>query len=149
MSLVLLLQFVHVVAAMIAVGANVTYVFWQRAAGRDPERLVYTLRTVRRLDNLVATPAYIVVLVAGLAMVWTGSYSLTAGWISASIGLFVLIIVFGMVFYAPALKRQLTEAERDPASPAYADAARRATIYGMATLAIVIVIVFLMVTKPF
>jgi hypothetical protein len=45
--------------------------------------------------------------------------------------------------------RQLAEAEADPASEAYAAAARRVNLLGGLTTAIVVLIVFLMVTKPF
>jgi uncharacterized membrane protein len=34
----LLLKVVHILAAIVALGANVTYAFWLRQAGRDPER---------------------------------------------------------------------------------------------------------------
>ena len=149
MSLVLILKFIHVVAAIVAVGSNFTYVYWQRAAERDPDRLLYTLRAVRRLDNLVATPAYVVVVLAGMSMVAFGGYPADAGWILTSFFLFIGIVVFGGAFYGPALKRQIREAEADPSTDAYTRAAARANAFGYALLAAVLVIVFLMVTKPF
>ena len=48
-----------------------------------------------------------------------------------------------------ALKRQIAEAEADATSAAYAEAARRSNTYGIITTATVLVIVVLMVTKPF
>ena len=44
MSLVVVLKAVHVVVVIVAVGANVSYAFWLRYAGRDRDRLVYTAR---------------------------------------------------------------------------------------------------------
>jgi uncharacterized membrane protein len=149
MSLFLVLNTIHVLAVITAVGANVTYAFWLRQAGRDRGRLIYTIGGIRRLDRTVANPSYIVVLVTGLAMVWTGAYSFETGWIAVSIGLYVLVALLGILAFAPAIRRQLAEAERDPSSTAYAAAARRTTALGVLTTAAVLVIVVLMVTKPF
>lgn len=149
MSLFLVLKTVHLLAVIAAVGANVTYAFWLRQAGRDRERLVYTIAGIRRLDRTIANPSYIVVLVTGLAMVWTGAYSFETGWIAVSIALYVAVAVLGIVTFAPAIRRQLAEAERDPSSTAYAVAARRSMALGLLTTGIVLVIVVLMVTKPF
>jgi uncharacterized membrane protein len=145
----LLLKVVHILAAIVALGANVTYAFWLRHAGRDPERLVFTIAGIRRLDNFIATPAYAVVLATGIGMVLTGAYSFGTGWVVASIALYVVGVAIGIAFFAPALRRQLAEAERDPSSPAYAAAALRSNLLGVVTIAIFSLIVVLMVTKPF
>jgi hypothetical protein len=60
----------------------------------------------------------------------------------------VLVAIVGITVYAPAIRRQIAEAERDPSSPAYAAAARRSTLLGILTTATVVLIVALMVTKP-
>lgn len=149
MSLFVILKFLHVLPVIVAVGANLTYAFWLRAAGHDRDRLVFAITTIRRLDRLVANPAYILILGTGVAMVMTGAYSFQTGWIAVSIVLYVSIAVFGILAFAPALRRQLAEAERDPTSEAYWAAARRSTAYGLLATAMALTIVFLMVTKPF
>ena len=78
MTLLVLLKFLHVLPVIVAVGANFTYAFWLRSAGR-----------------------------------------------------------------------QLTEAERDPSSDAYAAAATRSMQFGVLATGITVLIVFLMVAKPF
>jgi uncharacterized membrane protein len=149
MSIALLLKVVHVIAAIVAVGANVTYAFWLRRAGTsDRERLVFTIDTIRKLDNLIATPAYVVVLLTGLGMVFTGAFSFDAGWIRLALGLYVLVVILGIALYAPTLRRQLAEAQADPGSAAYRAAASRSNGLGIVVLVIVLVIVVLMVTKP-
>jgi uncharacterized membrane protein len=148
-TLILLLKVVHILAAIVAVGSNVTYAFWLARAGRDRERLVFTIEGIRRLDSRIANPAYIVVLLSGLGMVALGAFSFTTGWIVAAIVLYVVLVVVGIAFFSPAIKRQLDEAQRDPLSPAYAAAASRSNLFGIGTLVVVIVIVVLMVTKPF
>lgn len=149
MSLVVILKVVHVVAVIVAVGANASYAFWLRYAGRDRDRLVYTISGIRRLDRLVANPSYVLVLVTGVLMVLGGAYSFDTGWIAASIVLYVAVAVLGITAFGPAIRHQLAEAERDPSSSAYASAARRSTALGLLTTAVVLVIVVLMVTKPF
>jgi uncharacterized membrane protein len=148
MSLVLLLKYVHVVGAIVALGANVTYAVWLRAAGRDQDRLVFAIRTIRVLDRMVANPAYIVLLLTGVGMVLLGHFSFETGWIALSLVLYVGVAVIGISLFAPAIRRQLAEAERDPTSEAYRAAATRSNVLGVLTIAIVLVIVFLMVTKP-
>ena len=150
MDLALALKVAHIIAAIVAVGANVTYAFWLRQAGtNDRDRLVFTIGSIRKLDKTIATPAYIVVLLTGLGMVFLGVFSFATGWIQAALGLYVLVVIVGAALYSPAIRRQLAEAETDPASAAYAAAASRSNLLGIVTIVIVLVIVVLMVTKPF
>jgi uncharacterized membrane protein len=144
-----ILLLVHVLAAITAVGANLTYAIWFRAAGADRDRIIFVIRTVRAIDSRVANPAYIVLLVTGILMVLGGAFSFTAGWILAAIGLYVAVALIGIVLFAPAIRRQLLEAERDVTSDAYRAAAKRSTVLGIVTTVIVLLIVVLMVTKPF
>lgn len=149
MSLVILLKLVHVLAAITAVGSNLTYAFWLRQAGRDRTRLVWTIETIHRLEMRVANPAYAVLFVTGVLMVAGGLYSFETGWIATAIVLYVAVAILGITLYAPAIRRQLAAAEADPTSAAYEAAERRSTLLGVVTVAIVLVIVFLMVVKPF
>jgi uncharacterized membrane protein len=149
MSLIVLLKVIHVLAAITAVGANLTYTYWLRYAGKDRDRLAWTLRGISRLDNFIATPAYVVLLITGVLMVVSGAFSFQTGWIAAAIALYVVVIVVGIALYAPGLRRQIAEAEVDPTSAAYAAAASRTNLFGVITTVIVLVIVVLMVAKPF
>jgi uncharacterized membrane protein len=149
MSLIVLLKVIHVLAAITAVGANLTYTYWLRYAGKDRDRLAWTLRGISRLDNFIATPAYVVLLITGVLMVVSGAFSFQTGWIAAAIALYVVVVVVGIALYAPGVRRQIAEAEVDPTSPAYAAAASRTNLFGVITTVIVLVIVVLMVAKPF
>ncbi|TAM68977.1 MAG: DUF2269 family protein [Chloroflexota bacterium] len=149
MQWLILLKLVHVLAAIVAVGANVTYGFWLRLAGRDRERLTFTISSIHWLDMRLANPAYGLLLITGVLMVAGGLYSFQTGWIAVSSVLYVLAVVIGIVLYAPAIRRQLAEARADPNSAAYDAAAARSNQLGIVTLVIVVVIVILMVTKPF
>ncbi len=149
MSLVIALKLVHVLSAIVAVGANVSYAFWLRLAGRDRDRLVFVITGIRWLDRRVANPLYALVLITGILMVLNGLYSFETRWIAAAIVLYTGVAVTGIVGFGPAVRRQLAEAERDPTGPDYEAAARRSSALGVLTTTIVLIIVFLMVTKPF
>jgi uncharacterized membrane protein len=143
-----LLKLVHIFAAIIAVGANVTYGFWMALAGQERARLVYAINGIRRLDSRVANPAYIVLALTGVPLVIVGHWSFLTPWIWLSIVLYLATGFIGITLYAPAIRVQLRAAEEDPGSETYATAARRSNALGIVTLVIVSVIVGLMVLKP-
>jgi uncharacterized membrane protein len=144
----LLLKLVHIASAIVAVGANVTYAIWMSRAHRDRDHLVFVIETIRFLDRRLALPAYVLVLITGIAMVARGAYSFTTGWIAAAIALYFVAVVVGIVAFGPTVRRQLAEARRDPSSPAYVDLAQRNQRLTVVTIVVVAAIVVLMVTKP-
>lgn len=145
----LLLKLIHVVSAIVAVGANMTYAFWLARAHRDRDHVVFVIETIHALDRRIAIPAYVLLFMSGVAMVARGAYSFTTGWIAAAIGLYLLTFILGIVAFGPTVRRQLAEARRDPSSPDYADLARANHRLTFVTLGLVGAIVVLMVTKPF
>lgn len=148
MSLFVLLKIVHILAAITALGANVTYPFWLRRAAGDQARTLDAIEGIGQLDRRVANPAYIVAFLTGAGMILTGAYSFETFWVAAAIILFVLVAVLGITTYAPAVRHQREEAARDIASPAYAAAERRQTAIGLVVAAMTVAIVVLMVAKP-
>jgi uncharacterized membrane protein len=142
------LRLVHILAVIVALGTNLTYLFWMRRVEVPDGHLVFVIESIRRLDRRVANPAYIVAALAGAGVVVTGPYGFEAPWILASIGLYTLVAVLGITLYAPAMRAQLDLARRAPESRAYAVAAGRSRRLFFVVLAIVLVIVWLMVTKP-
>jgi uncharacterized membrane protein len=142
------LKVVHILAVVMALGANVTYLFWQRRAGLERDRLVFVLENLGRLDRYVANPAYIVALLAGIGIVLTGPFRFETLWISASIVLYVIVAIIGIAIYAPLARRQRAAAAIDPLSAEYTALARRSTQMGLLTIGLVVVIVVLRVVKP-
>lgn len=57
-----LLRLVHVFAAVLALGTNLTYFFWMRRAEQQPEALEFALRGIQGLDRRLANPAYLTIL---------------------------------------------------------------------------------------
>jgi len=142
------LKIVHILSAIVAVGANLTYAFWLRRAGRDRDRLVYTISGIKALDKRVANPAFFLLLITGVLMVLTGAFRFSQLWLSAALAIYIVVALVGMFVYGPVVRRQLAAAEADPTSPEYDAAERQANQLGIVTLGLVLVIVVLMVAKP-
>lgn len=149
MDLYVALKLVHVLAGITALGANLTYGVWLSRAAREPSHLGYTLAGISFLDTRVANPAYGLVLVTGLAMVFVHGIPLTTFWIAAALVLFVAVVVIGMAVYLPIVRAQRAALDRGgPMDPAYLGATRRSTALGVLTTVVVVAIVVLMVVKP-
>jgi len=144
-----LLKWLHVLAAIMAVGANLTYSIWLRRAQSEPEVLPFVLANIRLIDQRVANPCYSVLLVTGLIMAFTVGIPLTTPWLLTALSLYVLAALLGILAYAPASRRQrrILEAEGHE-SPAYRSVAHKSSWLGIAVTIDVLIIVFLMVVKP-
>jgi uncharacterized membrane protein len=143
-----LIKFVHVLSAIFALGFNASYGFWLARAARDERVLPFVLSTVSLIDR-VANAFYGLLLLTGLALVFVGGLDLRTFWIGAALVLYVLAVVVGVVLYRPVAQRQRAALAAGGAGSAeFQRASGRARTLGMLTGVIVIVIVFLMVTKP-
>jgi uncharacterized membrane protein len=144
-----LLKWLHVLAAITALGANVTYTIWIARASRHQEALPFTLRGIKLIDDRLANPAFGLLLVTGLLMVFTAQLSLTTPWLLTALVLYGVVLLTGVLGYTPTLRRQIQLLESEGfGSPNYQALARRGTILGVVLVTLVVVIVFLMVVKP-
>lgn len=143
------LKFVHVLLAMVAVGFNASYGIWLARAAKAPQATQsHVLRTIKFLDDRIANPAYGLLLLTGLLMIFSASIPVRL-WIALSIGLWLVLIVVGLGVYTPTLRDQIRVLESEgPGSEEYQRIAARGRTLGIVLGIIVIVIVFLMVTKP-
>ncbi|HYZ10496.1 MAG TPA: DUF2269 family protein [Actinomycetota bacterium] len=144
------LKFLHVLMAIVAVGFNASYAIWLRRAARTPEHQSFALRGVKILDDRFANPAYGVLLVTGLVMVLTTpGLHLTTFWVLVALILYTTTVILAAGVYTPTLRRQIEALEAEgPGSARYRALAKRQAISGVVLGIIVVVIVFLMVTKP-
>ena len=140
-------KFMHVLLAIIAVGFNASYGIWLARAAREPEHQAHVLRGIKVLDDRFANPAYALLLVTGLVMVWVGDLELTQFWLAGGLTLYVVAVVLGLFVYTPTLRRQIQALQTGDAAELQRLSAR-GTAVGAALSVDVVVIVFLMVTKP-
>lgn len=149
MSLYTLLKFVHVLLAIIAVGSNITYGVWLARAARERAHLEHVLRGIQVIDNRLANPAYALLFVTGVAMIYVGEVPWTTPWLLTSLALYAGVVLLGVAGYTPLLRRQISAlGASGPDSAAYQEAARGARRVGILLAVVVVAIVFLMVTKP-
>ncbi len=144
-----ILKFIHVLLAIVAVGSNITYGVWLGRAAREPQHLGHVLRGVKFLDDRLANPAYGLLFVTGLGMLYFGKIPWTTPWLRTALILYVILVTVAAAGYTPLLRRQIAALEAGgPASDAYTRAAKRALRVGILLAALVLLIVFLMVAKP-
>ena len=145
-----LTKFVHVLLAIVAVGFNASYGIWLARAANAPQATQsHVLRTIKFLDDRIANPAYGLLLVTGLFMVFNTGIPVSTPWIALAIGLWLVLIFVGLGVYTPTLRDQIRVLESEgPASAEYHRLAARGRNVGILLGIIVIVIVFLMVVKP-
>ena len=144
-----LIKFVHVLLAIIAVGFNASYGIWLARAANAPQATQsHVLRTIKFLDDRIANPAYGLLLLTGLLMIFSAGIPVRL-WIALSIGLWLVLVVVGLGVYTPTLRDQIRVLESEgPGSEEYQRLSSRGRTLGIVLGIIVVVIVFLMVTKP-
>ena len=147
--LYLILKWLHTLAAITAVGANITYGIWISRASRRPEVLPFTLGGIKLIDDRLANPAYGLLLITGLSMVFVVKMPLTTPWLLTGLILYGLLVLAGALGFTPTLKRQIQLLESEgAASSEFQAIARRGTALGVLLGIRAIAIVFLMVVKP-
>ena len=149
MTVYTITKFLHVVLAIVAVGFNASYGIWIVRSARDPEHVSFAMRTIKFLDDRFANPAYGLLLLTGLFMVFNAGYPLSTFWIAAALVLYVLVLVLAFAVISPNFRAQLRALETTgPQGAEFRAAAARGRTFGILVSVIVLAIVFLMVTKP-
>jgi uncharacterized membrane protein len=148
-SLFVVVKYIHILAAIVAVGLNISYAVWIVRARRDPAHIAFALKGVKFLDDRIANPAYGVLLITGLLMVYLVPYPITTLWIAIALVLYAALIVLALFFYTPALRAQVSLAEAgDTTSPEFSRLGTRGQILGQVLGVIVLLILAMMVFKP-
>ena len=145
-----LAKFVHVLLAIVAVGFNASYSIWLARAATAPQATQsHVLRTIKFLDDRFANPAYVLLLVSGLFMVVNAGIPFSRFWIAGAMGLWLVLMFVGAGVYTPTLRDQIRVLEAaGPESEEYRRLSARGRNVGIVLAIVVVIIVFLMVTKP-
>ncbi len=147
---ILLLRFVHITVASVAVGATLAFRFWLRLARRQPEHLAFVIRGIRWIDRWVAEPAYFLAFATGVAMVLWGVSSFSAGWLLTALVIYAAIAVLGITVFGPVVRKQLAALERGGVTDAeFLRRERQSAWLGAVTIAGLLAILALMVLRPF
>ena len=138
----------HILTALVAVGATVSYFFWLRRAALAPESRSFTLETIRLLERRMVMPAYVIVLLTGLGLIDRAGWAWSTPWLELSIQFFIVLL--GLVgFHARVIKGLIALVADGSADSADYDRvhARGRILLGLKVV-VIIVLVYLMVFKP-
>jgi uncharacterized membrane protein len=146
--------FLHITAVVVGFGATFAEsLTFPVAMKLDQRHLPYVHRLHLAINQWLATPALVLVLATGFYQAAEGDWNLGKPWISASMA--IVLIIGGLVggFLVPADRRLAAMAERelgagDQVSADYQRQARTTGLVGALAGLLVIVAIFLMVTKP-
>ena len=145
------LKLIHVLAAMVWVGGAVVMqvVAIRAMASRDPGRQATFSADVEWLGLRVFTPASVVVLLAGIAMVLDAGIGFTDTWILAGLVGIAFTIIVGASFLGPESGRlKALIAERGESDPEMVRRRGRIFLVSRIDLAVLIFVVVMMVLKP-
>jgi uncharacterized membrane protein len=150
--------FLHITAVVVGFGATFAEsIFFPVAMKLDPRHLPYVHQAQLTINRYMATPALVVVLLTGFYQAADGDFSMGDPWLSAS---FAIVIVLGGLmgaYFVPSdrrlgamVTREIGAAGRGEVqlSDEYQRAARKQGAFGALAGVLVIVAIFLMVTKP-
>lgn len=148
----------HITAAIVGLGATFAEaILFQVALKTDPRNMPLVHRVQRTINQRLANPALLVILITGIYQVADGNWSFGDAWISAT---FVIIIVLGGLvgaYFIPTDKRleqvaadEIAAAGAGPVrfSQGYLDKLKQEGLVGTLSGLLIVVAVFLMVVKP-
>ena len=151
MSLYELLLFVHIIAVVVWVGGSVTLqlISMRVMKAGDPARRASLAGDMEWLGARVFTPASGIVLLFGIFLVLNGNWEWGEPWIGAGLAIWVVSTVLGIAFFGPEVGRVQTLAGAEgPDSPAVTARINRLLLVARVDLALLVLAVFLMSTKP-
>jgi uncharacterized membrane protein len=145
--------FLHVTAVVVGLGATFAEALTFPVARQlDKRHLPYVHRLGMAINQRLTSPALLVILVTGLYQTSKGDWSFGSFWISATFAIVLILGGLNGAYFIPTDRRLAAMAERDLAvgelSEDYQRRARTEGIIGAAAGLLVVLAVFLMVTKP-
>jgi uncharacterized membrane protein len=149
------LLFLHILGAIIAFGPGFAFAFFGAAAGREPQHANFTLRTTAVVATRMIVPLAVLQGVTGVGLLLVkGTDIFAAKWLLLAIVLYGIALYIAIGLNLPNLRRLIELSSAPPAGggpPPQELIARagRSRQYGIAMSGLIVVIVFLMVVKPF
>jgi uncharacterized membrane protein len=145
---------IHITAALVGFGSTFAEaVTFPVAMKLDKRHLPYVHKLQLFINQRLATPALVVILITGFYQVSEGNWSLGDAWISFT--LLIVIVLGGLLgaYFIPTDRRLFDQVTKDLAdtgepSKAYLADVRREGVMGTITGILIVVALFLMVTKP-
>lgn len=150
MTLYELLLFVHVLAAATWVGGAIMLkIQSDRALRTDPGRAAELALETERVGTRVLMPASIVLLVAGLWLVFEGDWGFEPLWVKLGLAIYVVSAVTGAVFLGPLYKQVgVLRAERGAGDAELTARLQRISTLSWIDMGLLVAAIFVMTVKP-
>jgi uncharacterized membrane protein len=144
----------HVSAVVIGLGATFALaVAFPLALRLDARHLPFVHHLSLALNQRVAGPAVLVIVATGIYQTIDGPWSFGDPWISATFAIVIALGALNGIYFMPTDRKLAAQAEREVANGGavtddYHRKAQREALIGTVAGLLVIVAVFLMITKP-
>jgi uncharacterized membrane protein len=161
-----LLLFIHVLGAIIAFGPAFTFPIIGAFGGREPMHANFAIRLSDRISKVQVVPLALFQGITGLGLIYFGNIDLfKSTWLLIAIPLYVIAITYALFVQKPAAERVIELSGGTPKQggapagppaggppaggppPGMMEAVRKVQRGGMLLAGLIVVIVFLMVTK--
>jgi uncharacterized membrane protein len=155
MTLYFIVKYLHVLGAIVILGTGTGIAFFMLMAhrSRDPAFIARTAATVVIADMLFTALAVILQPVTGGVLMALSATSLAERWLVTSLGLYVVAGLFWIpVIFMQIEMRDLARkaaAQQQPLPPRYFALFRRWLVFGIPGFGSVMMILWLMIAKPF
>lgn len=146
------LVLIHVFSAIIFVGNIITAAFWKLKAefSGDETHINKTTRNIMVADYVFTLPSIIILLISGISLAIKSNYSLNEiNWLTVSLALFTLTGVIWFTLLLPLQRKMIKYSGEEFNKIDYKKVSRTWDVIGTISLIIPILILYLMVAKPF
>jgi len=143
-------KFVHVFGVVLLLGNAIITALWKARAdrSRDPKVIAHAARTTIVADRVFTWPGVVLVAAGGYAMAARRPWPLHGlPWLDWGQGLFYLAVLLWIVVLVPAQRRLAALADAGSLTDDYALVSRRWAMWGGIVTLLLVIVLFLMVTK--
>ena len=156
MNLVPWLLFGHILGAIAAFGPGFAFPFFGAAAGREPQHGGFLIRASYTIVTRLILPLAILQIATGVGLILAESIDLLeARWLLVALVLYAVTLYIAIGLNLPNLRRLIEMTSTPPPAgsvgppPELVQRLKNGRRYGLAMTGLIVVIVFLMVVKPF
>lgn len=156
-----ILLFLHVAGAIVGFGPTYAFLILGPMAGAEREHLNFGLRLQKKIASTLVTPLALFQGVTGVGLLWSTNFIfLTKGWLLLGVALYLVALAISFLVLYPSLRVLIPATAGPPPAPPAGGAPggppphvvavrNRGRLGGRVNALLVLVIVFLMVVKPF
>ncbi|GAA0379721.1 DUF2269 domain-containing protein [Bacillus horti] len=151
-----ILIFLHVLGAVMFLGNVITAAFWKIRAerGKDIAHIHKAVKNVMFADYVFTLPGIILLIITGNLMAFQAGYAMMEwNWVTVSQGLFILTGLLWVIILLPNQRKMIKESEKSISlgqlTPSYKKASRIWDVCGSLANLIPLVVLYLMLAKPF